>query len=195
MTEKTEQTNYSIDQNHIHVIGLVVQEPSDLKEFGDSCVSKLRIVSNPSKRDEETIWIDVDAWNATAKYALRNVKKGDKVSIYGYLLGNKWERKDKTKVDTFKIRASQITRLSSKQIVVEGSTEPQKSTETRSVPSAQVSRPAPRPVQDSEDRVMMATVDTDVDKKLAAGPPSSDPSPSNEQSPLDKYGLDDEVPF
>jgi single-strand DNA-binding protein len=86
-----------MDLNSINIIGRLGKDPEEKTTSTGKLVAKFSVAVNGYKQDE-TIWLDVDAWGRTADYCLAYLKKGSKVAISGRLTQRKYEGKTYTGV-------------------------------------------------------------------------------------------------
>jgi len=75
--------------NKVFLIGNLTRDP-ELKDLKGHLLCKFTIAVNKTSDKENTIFIDVDAWNKTAKACGDFLKKGSRVLIEGKLKFENW---------------------------------------------------------------------------------------------------------
>lgn len=97
----------------ITVIGNLVFEPESRQVSGHT-LTKLRLASNDrikdasgEWKDSDTTYIDVACWRRLAEGA-SNLKKGQRVMVYGKLKGRSFQRQDGTNGYAYEIEATDI---------------------------------------------------------------------------------------
>ena len=100
--------------NNWNGIGRLGSDP-DVKYFeGGSVKARIRIALDAYKQ-EQTLWLTVEAWGKTAEVIANYCRKGSQIGISGELRENQWEAKDGsgTRKELF-VNASRIDLLGSK---------------------------------------------------------------------------------
>lgn len=102
-----------MNNNTITIIGNLVADP-EVKSFSGAILTKLRIASNERVRDTngewrdgDTTYADVSCWRRLGDSA-SNLKRGQKVVIYGRLKGRSFQRQDGTNGYAYEIEATDI---------------------------------------------------------------------------------------
>jgi single-strand DNA-binding protein len=88
-----------MDLNTVALCGRLGRDV-EVKFFGDGkAVAKFTIAVNGFKRgeDQETHWIDCEAWGKTAEFMGQRLAKGCRVNVCGSLKVERWEDKDGNK--------------------------------------------------------------------------------------------------
>lgn len=90
----------------------LVADPRPLnKTNSGNQVCGFRVACNSTKRDDETVYIDVDCWNTLAEYVSEHLGSGTRVLISGKLISNEYTTKEGQKVKNLKIRADRVSNL------------------------------------------------------------------------------------
>jgi len=103
--------------NIVHLSGNFVRDP-ELKEIenGDRTTKVVNFVVASSRRfrkkdgsnDEETTFVNCEAWDSGAETIAKWFNKGDAIVIHGSIKNESWEDKDGNKRYRDKIRVSQF---------------------------------------------------------------------------------------
>ena len=97
--------------------GRLGKDPELRTTTGGKAVCKLRVaVDGRGGRDsdEETLWLDVTAWDATAENCERFLQTGSRVGVTGQLRPNKFTTKDGRDVETIEVSAFTVDFLTPK---------------------------------------------------------------------------------
>lgn len=102
-----------MNNNTITIIGNLVSDP-EIRSFSGAILTKLRIASNERVRDAngewrdgDTTYADINCWRRLGD-AAANLRKGQKVMIYGRLRGRSFQRQDGTNGYAYEIEATDI---------------------------------------------------------------------------------------
>jgi single-strand DNA-binding protein len=97
----------------ITVVGNLVADPES-KTAGGHNLARLRIASNERVKDTsgewkdgDTTYVDVTCWRKLAD-GVSNLKKGQRVVVYGKLKGRSFQRKDGTNGYAYEIEATDV---------------------------------------------------------------------------------------
>ena len=101
--------------NIVHLSGALIKPP-ELKEIpnGSRTIKVVNFVLASSRRfkkkdgvsDEETTFVNCEAWDSGAETIAKWFDKGDNIIIHGSLKNERWEDKDGNKRSRDKIRVS-----------------------------------------------------------------------------------------
>ena len=101
--------------NIVHLSGALIKPP-ELKEIpnGSRTIKVVNFVIASSRRfkkkdgvaDEETTFVNCEAWDSGAETIAKWFDKGDNIIIHGSLKNERWEDKDGNKRSRDKIRVS-----------------------------------------------------------------------------------------
>ena len=81
--------------NHVVLVGNLVQDPNIRELPSGQTVCDMRIAVNTQRKDtEETLFIDVTTWGATAKTCAKYMSKGRSIIAAGRLKTDEWEDKE-----------------------------------------------------------------------------------------------------
>ena len=81
--------------NHVVLVGNLVKDP-DVRDLpSGQTVCDMRIAVNTQRKEtEETLFIDITAWGATAKTCAKYMSKGRSIIAAGRLKTDEWEDKE-----------------------------------------------------------------------------------------------------
>lgn len=80
--------------SHATFIGHLGRDP-ETREAGSSKVCKFSIaVNNPRRKDDPTLWVDVEFWGRQGEVVGQHFFKGDPILVTGTLTANEWTSKD-----------------------------------------------------------------------------------------------------
>ena len=101
--------------NIVHISGALTKTP-ELKKIanGDKTTTVVNFVIASSRRfrkkdgnsDEETTFVNCEAWDSGAETIAKLFDKGDNIIIHGSLKNERWEDKDGNKRSREKVRVS-----------------------------------------------------------------------------------------
>ena len=93
--------------NKVLLIGNLTRDPES-KNIKDNLLCKFSIAINKTSERENTVFIDVDAWNKTGKACGDFLKKGSRVLVEGKLKFESWTSLDGNKKNKISITASSV---------------------------------------------------------------------------------------
>lgn len=93
--------------NRVFVMGRLVRDPELRRTANNKPVTNFTLAVDRD-RQEETDFIDVVAWNATAEFIERFFKKGSMMIASGRLQQRKWEDKDGNSRTSYEVLADQV---------------------------------------------------------------------------------------
>lgn len=80
--------------SHATFIGHLGRDP-EIREAGSSKVCKFSIaVNNPRRKDDPTLWVDVEFWGRQGEVVEQHFSKGDPILVSGTLTANEWTSKE-----------------------------------------------------------------------------------------------------
>jgi single-strand DNA-binding protein len=122
--------------NIIHISGAFTKDP-EIKEIsnGERCTKVVNFVLASSRKfrkkdgspDEETTFVNCEAWDSGAETIAKWFNKGDSIIVHGSLKNERWEDKDGNKKYRDKVRVSSFEfppRSSNKKSSEQSSEEP-----------------------------------------------------------------------
>ena len=82
--------------NRVIIVGRVVKDAELKTTYGGASVCKFTLAVNRNRKngdkwEEETSYIDVQAWNKLAEYAAGKLTKGKQITVEGSLRQERWE--------------------------------------------------------------------------------------------------------
>jgi len=81
--------------NHVVLVGNLVQDPNIRELPSGQTVCDMRIAVNTQRKEtEETLFIDITTWGATAKTCAKYMSKGRSIIAAGRLKTDEWEDKE-----------------------------------------------------------------------------------------------------
>ena len=99
--------------NIIHISGAFTKDP-EIKEIssGERCTKVVNFVLASSRKfrkkdgspDEETTFVNCEAWDSGAETIAKWFNKGDSIIVHGSLKNERWEDKDGNKKYRYKVR-------------------------------------------------------------------------------------------
>lgn len=93
--------------NKVFLIGNLTRDP-ELKDLKGHLLCKFSLAVNKTSDKENTIFIDVDAWNKTAQACKDFLKKGSRVLIEGKLKFESWASIDGQKKNKISITSHSV---------------------------------------------------------------------------------------
>ena len=103
-----------MELNKVLIIGNLTRDP-EMRDTPASQVVTMGLASNRrfggrdgSERQEEVLFIDVEAWGKTAEHCQAYLRKGSQVLVEGRLRMNQWEAQDGTKRSKILIVADRV---------------------------------------------------------------------------------------
>lgn len=189
------------DLSTVTIMGNLTSDPAEAKTVGtDKKIRKLRIASHTSAREQDTLFIEVEAWNSLAD-SLDNLAKGDRIIVQGSLSGNNYE-KDGKKNYGVKIVAQNIFFIKVKKFTEQAEAQAEATAAATPAPAQVVVSAAPMPPPPPPP-TMSTVKKPGVGKTAAPAPVAVKPvatvKPQQETAPIEDYGLDDEedrvIPF
>ena len=139
-----------LEMNKVMMIGNLTRDPELSYIASGTALAKLGLAVNRRWKDrnsgemkDETAFVDLDVWGATAEFCGKYLKKGSRVYIEGRLKFDRWQAKDGTNRNKLSVTAERVefaepARSSS------GSTGAE-----YSAPAPQAAAAAPPPAQDA----------------------------------------------
>lgn len=107
-------------KNKVQLIGHLGGDP-ELKTFGEKGrLAKFSLATNESFKNskgekvQETQWHNLVAWNSTAAFAEKYLKKGTEVAVEGKLVNRNYTAKDGTKRYTTEVEVNEVLIISKK---------------------------------------------------------------------------------
>lgn len=107
-------------KNKVQLIGYLGGDP-EIKTFGESGrLAKFSLATNESFKNnkgekvQETQWHNLVAWNSTANFAEKYLKKGTEVAVEGKLVNRNYTAKDGTKRYTTEVEVNEVLIISKK---------------------------------------------------------------------------------
>ncbi|MCC7303218.1 MAG: single-stranded DNA-binding protein [Bacteroidia bacterium] len=107
-------------KNKVQLIGYLGGDP-EIKAFGENGrLAKFSLATNESFKNakgekvQETQWHNLVAWNTTANFAEKYLKKGTEVAVEGKLVNRNYTAKDGTKKYTTEIEVNEVLIISKK---------------------------------------------------------------------------------
>ena len=94
--------------NNISLSGNLTKEPITARTQSDRLVASGTIAVN-RPHSKETDFFDFDLWEQQAEYFSKFAHKGDRIEISGYIINDKYTRKDGTAINKLVVKASTIT--------------------------------------------------------------------------------------
>ncbi len=105
----------SLNFNSVTIAGRLGKDP-ELKDVGQTgkvvsfSVATSRTFKNKAgEKQEETTWLDVEAWGKTAEFIGQYFTKGSAIFIVGRLKTESWETKDNQKRQRIKVVAETVS--------------------------------------------------------------------------------------
>jgi single-strand DNA-binding protein len=98
--------------NVVVLSGNVVKDPTSRTSRNGSPVSNIRLAVD-SLTAKDTLFIDVEAWDKTAEFVKKHVKKGSLISVQGKLKLDEWTKEGVTR-SVILVSADQINFLTPK---------------------------------------------------------------------------------
>jgi len=104
--------------NYVILAGNLTRDPETRVLRSGTSVAKLRLAVNEVHKDaqgkkvENTVYVDLEAWGATAENCGRSLKKGSPVIVEGRLQLDQWETKEGQKRTRLLVRAHRVDLLS-----------------------------------------------------------------------------------
>jgi single-strand DNA-binding protein len=99
--------------NIVCLIGRIGQDP-ELKYFESGKVNVKFTLAVKGKKKDDTVWLNIEAWDKTAELIGEYFKKGSQIGIQGRLQVDTWEKDGEKKSKTV-IIAEQIDFLDKKE--------------------------------------------------------------------------------
>jgi len=102
------------DLNKVFIIGRLAFDPELRYTHSGTSVVTLRLATTRSYKakdgevKEESLYIDVTAWNRQAENCGQYLRKGSQVHVEGYLVSESWESKTGEKHIKIKIEAERV---------------------------------------------------------------------------------------
>lgn len=93
--------------NKVVLIGNLVSDPETKTTQNGTSVSKLRLAVDDPFRKDNSIYIDVEAWEKMSEFCEKWLKKGRTVIVDGRLCMDSWE-KDGQKFSKLYVRAQDV---------------------------------------------------------------------------------------
>lgn len=107
-------------KNKVQLIGNLGNDP-DVKELeSGKRLAKFSVATNEQYKNangetvKETQWHNIVAWNKTAEFVRKNLKKGSEVVVDGKIISRSYNDKEGNKKSTTEIWASEILMIGSK---------------------------------------------------------------------------------
>jgi|LULM01.1.fsa_nt_gb single-strand DNA-binding protein len=95
--------------NFVCVAGNLTKTPELRTTNSGTSVCDLRLAVNTKRgQAEETLYIDVIAWGATAETCCKYLEKGRNIAVKGRLKDDSWENKDGQKVNKTVIVSDEV---------------------------------------------------------------------------------------
>jgi single-strand DNA-binding protein len=148
-----------LEMNKVMLIGNLTRDPELSYIANGTALAKLGLAVNRRFKDksgqyqDETAFVDLDAWGATAEFCSKYLKKGRRVYVEGRLRFHSWEAQDGSKRSKLSVTADRIQFADAKPADAQGG--------EQSYQDAPAASQAPPPAQ---------------------APPPSDPGPSDEST-------------
>lgn len=102
------------DLNVFTFTGRLGQDPELRKTGTGKSVTNLRVaISLRSGDGDNTLWLDVTAWESLAELCVKYLSKGRQVAITGYLSEDTWEDDEGRKRSKVKVTAREVTFMGS----------------------------------------------------------------------------------
>jgi single-strand DNA-binding protein len=110
-----------LELNKVMLIGNLTRDPELSYTTSGTALAKLGLaVSRRTKNrqtnewQEETAFVDVDAWTHTAEFCAKYLKKGSRVFVEGRLRQHSWEAQDGSKRSKLSVTAERVEFADSK---------------------------------------------------------------------------------
>lgn len=104
-----------LEMNKVMLIGNLTRDPELSYTSGGTALAKMGLAVNRRWKDrnsgqyqEETTFVDLDAWGNQAEFCSRYLKKGRRVYIEGRLRFNSWETKEGQKRSKLSVTAERV---------------------------------------------------------------------------------------
>lgn len=114
--------------NSVNLIGRLTHEVENRRTSTGRVVAKFTLAVNSYSKDEEgnkkAYFFDCEAWDDLGKRLWNDLRKGDQISITGYLVQYTFERKDTSKGSAVKIVVNSVDYLSPKHEDAKEKTDP-----------------------------------------------------------------------
>lgn len=101
--------------NRLEIIGRLTRDPEvRVTQDGQTTIARFGIAVDRRGRDQKADFFNVTAFNKTAQFAEKYLKKGTKIAIGGHLQMDEYNNKDGQKVTTVIIIADDVEFCESK---------------------------------------------------------------------------------
>lgn len=92
--------------NEIKIDGVIARDP-ELRPAGSHTVGKFSI-AHRNEKGSDTSFFDIEVWNDLATQC-QNYRKGDKISVDGYIKQDQWQAADGAKRSRVKIVGKRVS--------------------------------------------------------------------------------------